>query len=450
MKITIYTPQAVNEVGGRQNNEDSIFPENGKAKIQDAVFLVCDGVGGAAKGEIASQIVAQTIGRHIQNLNQVSSPPIVMQAFDKAQAEIDKHISQNPESKGMATTLTFLHLHEAGATVAHCGDSRVYQFRKNQILFATDDHSYVNQLLKSGIITPEEAKNHSKKNVITRAMQGNSAKDEDAPKVKPDIHYIQNIEKGDIFLLCTDGVLERFEDEELTHLIAQKLPIENKMAQIKTECEGNTKDNFSAYLIEIKEVQGTISPAHQGLLKHNKQENAIQATVAEETNDTNERTKIDWQSKPFTQNKSGSEQKPPFKRTQTDAPQDKESQSIKDKVADAMKKFLKIGVPMLIIGLIIGIFIGAGNPKFFEGIANRLNQNDSTATVERESEIKTQKKQQNNGTATTIETKESTRSKETETATPKPDKSKIKSESKTQNGENETESTELDNQSDDK
>lgn len=95
-------------------------------------------------------------------------------AIAEAESAIDGYLGQHPSAKGMGTTLVLLHLHEEGATVAHVGDSRVYQFRAGAILFQTDDHKLVNDWVRRGLLTPEQAATHPNRNVMTRAIQGRS------------------------------------------------------------------------------------------------------------------------------------------------------------------------------------------------------------------------------------------------------------------------------------
>jgi len=147
----------------------------------------------------------------------------------------------------MATTLTLLHIHEQGITVAHIGDSRVYQVRKGQILHKTTDHSLVNDLLKNEIITPEEAINHPQKNVIVRALQAER-------KVKAEVILLTDLQVGDYFLLCTDGVLEHLDETTLCTILAKEYSREEKMEAIKNYGKDINKDNFSAYLVCIANI----------------------------------------------------------------------------------------------------------------------------------------------------------------------------------------------------
>lgn len=251
MKISIETPLALNAIGKRDNNEDSIFPALGTAQAQDVLFMVCDGVGGQTKGEVASAMVCEHFAQYFsQNRLKISQEQDILAAFEYVQNKFDEYIAQNPEVEGMASTLSLLHLHEAGATVAHCGDSRVYQFRQGKIIFKTLDHNIVNEMLKQGIISEKEAQQSQKSNRISRAIQGNKVS-----KTKPDISQIRDLQAGDYFLLCSDGVSDSLSDAELSELLQNTESLEEIIASMEVLCEANAKDNYSAYLICLKEVK---------------------------------------------------------------------------------------------------------------------------------------------------------------------------------------------------
>jgi protein phosphatase len=252
MKTTIFLPQCLHELGNRDNNEDNIFPALGHASVQSRLFMVCDGVGGSAKGEVASQLAIDGFNQYFnQNPTAISDETYLQNALDYVQDTFDEYISQQPEAKSMGCTLTLLHLHEAGATVAHAGDSRVYHLRNGRIRWQTEDHKMVLEMVKAGVLTPEQAIGHPQMNVISRAIQGKKTK-----VIKADVKQIPNLEADDYFFLCTDGVLENLTDELLEDIIKNTESDEEKIGLIRQLCEGRTQDNFSAYLIHIKEGTG--------------------------------------------------------------------------------------------------------------------------------------------------------------------------------------------------
>ena len=250
MKTEIYPPLAIHQIGQRENNEDAVYPLFRMATVNDNLFLVCDGVGGAAKGEEASQLATQSFADFFnKNVVEVSDETVINQALDFVQDQFDAYIEANPTAKGMGCTLTLLHLHNGGASIAHAGDSRVYHIRNGKIQWQTEDHKMVTEMLKAGVLTPEQAANHPQSNIVLRAIQGKTVK-----PVKADFKLIENIEPNDYFFMCTDGVLESIADNLLEDIIGNAESDEEKIKLIQQICQGQSSDNFSAYLIKIKAI----------------------------------------------------------------------------------------------------------------------------------------------------------------------------------------------------
>ncbi len=266
-KIKAYNLQ---ELGQRTNQEDSLFPALGRSTSDDRLFVLCDGMGGYEKGEVASATVCATLSRVILSAwhpGEVLSDELFLQALSAAYDALDA--KDNGEERKMGTTLTFLCLHAGGATVAHIGDSRIYQLRpasKNspaRIVFRTQDHSLVNDLVKIGEITEEEAKHHPQKNVITRAMQPCQEH-----RAKADIAHLTDILPGDYFYMCSDGMLEEASDENILNIITKpNATDEQKLEMLRNVSEEN-KDNHTAHLIHIDGVEGvsaTITSTSSGV-----------------------------------------------------------------------------------------------------------------------------------------------------------------------------------------
>ena len=266
-KIKAYNLQ---ELGQRTNQEDSLFPALGRSTSDDRLFVLCDGMGGHEKGEVASATVCATLSRVILSAwhpGEVLSDELFLQVLSAAYDALDA--KDNGEERKMGTTLTFLCLHAGGATVAHIGDSRIYQLRpasKNspaRIVFRTQDHSLVNDLVKIGEITEEEAKHHPQKNVITRAMQPCQEH-----RAKADIAHLTDILPGDYFYMCSDGMLEEASDENILNIITKpNATDEQKLEMLRNVTEEN-KDNHTAHLIHIDGVEGvsaTITSTSSGV-----------------------------------------------------------------------------------------------------------------------------------------------------------------------------------------
>ena len=260
MQIRAYQPLSFHEKGRRHRNEDNIYPTSGQATDKSTVFLVCDGVGGAVNGDIASRMVSDAFGRAFETKK--ADNKSLQKTLTQVQQQIDNFLKQNPNSEGMGTTLTFLQFHTDGATIAHAGDSRVYHIRGNTVLFSTSDHSLVNDLRKKGLL--EEAEN-AKSNIITRALQGDSVR-----KISLDAHIVTDIEADDYFLLCSDGVWGAISDADLTAILHKDKTNAEKLKELELLCEQFSKDNYSAYLIQIQKVEnGATSTLNKPLVVEN-------------------------------------------------------------------------------------------------------------------------------------------------------------------------------------
>lgn len=245
---------------GNPHQEDSLFPEFGKQSNNDRLFILCDGMGGHDAGEVASATVCEAMSQSILNDGHDKDGVFTIDDFnaaiDKAFIALDERDSG--AEKKMGTTMTFLKLHNEGAFIAHMGDSRVYHIRpgkdgeETQILFETSDHSLVNDLIKVGELTKEEARHSKQKNVITRAMQPNMGR-----RPKADIYQTIDVKPGDYFYMCSDGMLEQSEMEDGTSLknVFSELggSDENKVEILKSVTEKN-RDNHTAFIIHITDV----------------------------------------------------------------------------------------------------------------------------------------------------------------------------------------------------
>lgn len=249
MKIEIYQPQAIWELGQRDNQEDSIFPAFGKATNDDCLFILCDGMGGHEHGEVASQTVCKAMSNAILSLGKPSfTDDDLLYALQAAYRQLDS--LDNSHLKKMGTTLCLLYFHSGGVTAAHIGDSRIYHIRpkENRILYQSRDHSLVYDLYQAGEISYEEMRTSPQKNIITRAIQPG-----EESRVRPAIVHIADIQPGDYFYICSDGMLEQMDNDELCRLLSADGSDEKKRMQLVAATSDN-KDNHSAYLIHIKEV----------------------------------------------------------------------------------------------------------------------------------------------------------------------------------------------------
>ena len=249
MKIEIYPPLYIHEIGQRDNQEDALWPIG--ATVENRLFVLCDGMGGHEHGEVASQTVCQSIGKwykeHI-NAEDVLDDDQLREAIEYAYTELDKYADGS--IRQMGTTLTLLYIGSKGITAAHMGDSRIYHIRPTDgVLYLSRDHSLVFDLFQAGEITYEEIATYPHKNMVTRAMTPGEDN-----RMRPDIIHITDIQPGDYFYTCSDGMLEQMSNDELESIMASDSSDEKKRQQL-IAATANNQDNHTAWLIHIKDVE---------------------------------------------------------------------------------------------------------------------------------------------------------------------------------------------------
>jgi PPM family protein phosphatase len=188
----------------RRRNEDNYV-------LAPPLFGVADGMGGAQAGEVASKLAAATIesetGRSLHGVDRVAA------LVREANRRVYERATTDPAASGMGTTMTVALVEGETVAIGHVGDSRAYLVRDGRMEQLTDDHSLVNELLKSGKLSPEEAEVHPQRSVITRAVGTD-------PDVQVDAFAIE-AEEGDVFLICSDGLTDMVADEEILDLVAR-------------------------------------------------------------------------------------------------------------------------------------------------------------------------------------------------------------------------------------
>ena len=242
MKIELYPPLSIHEIGQRENQEDSIIQWNNR------LFVLCDGMGGHEKGEVASQTVCLSLVTWFDNNIKPDEPfcdDQLREAIEFAYTELDKYADDNPRQMG--TTLTLLYLGSKGITAAHMGDSRIYHIRPDVgVLYQTRDHSLVFDLFQAGEITYEQMATFPQKNIVTRAMTPGEDN-----RMRPDIIHITDIQPNDYFYMCSDGMMEKMTNNELLTLFSADMDDKMKVGQLKMATNQNF-DNHTAWIIHIK------------------------------------------------------------------------------------------------------------------------------------------------------------------------------------------------------
>lgn len=235
-------------IGGRSENQDNY---GYAASPMGLVLVVCDGMGGIRGGRMASTIAVNTILRCLTSVPQEADPSeALINAIRQANAEIINTGYTNPEYQGMGTTATVLILNKKCATIAHVGDSRIYQLRGKRKVYRTFDHSMVFEMVKQGVLTEEQARNSEQSNVILKALGAHT-------DVEPEIAILPYI-KGDRFLLCTDGFWGAMPEKDFLALLARKGTLDSALENTANKVEsignanGGKHDNLTAAIVEVQ------------------------------------------------------------------------------------------------------------------------------------------------------------------------------------------------------
>jgi len=252
MKISY---QALTDVGRkRKGNEDSHF-----VNPEESLFVVADGMGGHAAGEVASRIAVESINEFIcltggdeeitwpfgldENISYDGNR--LKTAIRFANKKVIEATREKTEYEGMATTVAAVLVDDTVANLGHVGDSRVYLFRGDGVRQLTSDHSWVNEQLLSGVISADQARSHPLRNVVTRALGGKADL-----QVEMQVH---KIEAGDVLLLCSDGLTTMITDEDIAKVVRESGGDVEKAAQALV-ASANAKggeDNITVLLIRF-------------------------------------------------------------------------------------------------------------------------------------------------------------------------------------------------------
>jgi serine/threonine protein phosphatase PrpC len=237
----------------RTNNEDDFGYDTAVG-----VYVVCDGMGGQAAGEVASKLAVETVLEYFRRYSSHGNFPLIGEKFDDVSPDgnalasavqaagirIWRQALEHPERQGMGTTVAALLLRETKASIAHVGDSRVYLLRDRQLRLLTTDHSLVMEQVRRGLMTPEEAERSSIQNIITRALGA----DENA---EPDVQEIE-FSPGDVFLLATDGLTKLVKDRHLCEITAAHPRLEKACdALVAAARAAGGDDNITCLLVRI-------------------------------------------------------------------------------------------------------------------------------------------------------------------------------------------------------
>ena len=225
----------------RLNNEDAILADDTRG-----LWLVADGVGGHAAGEVASQLAIDTVAAEIDKGS------ALIPAIEQAQQTILTDVKQHPERKGMGTTLVAVKQRRRGFELAWVGDSRVYQWQEGGQWHGSEftplsvDHSYVQDMVLRGVLTEEEAQLHPQRNLVRQALGMELA------RVKVDSRCLYPSRAGGL-LLCSDGVSDMLSRSQLADILTQDISLQDKVEALRQAVlSTDASDNFSAIVISYE------------------------------------------------------------------------------------------------------------------------------------------------------------------------------------------------------
>jgi protein phosphatase len=238
-----FTAAAVTDRGRKRPSNEDAFGYS----VEDGIFLVCDGMGGAAAGEIASSIAVDEMLRLLSDSTQVPGsaarmPRLAEDAIATANAAIFSRSRRNPRLSGMGTTLVGLVAEERRLWALNVGDSRCYRLRNRRLEQITRDHSLVEEQVRMGRMSVSEALRSPLRNVITRALGTQS-------RVTPDVFEL-DAQPGDLFMLCSDGLTRELTDSLIEALLGTDLPLEALCARlVESAKKAGGHDNITCILV---------------------------------------------------------------------------------------------------------------------------------------------------------------------------------------------------------
>jgi serine/threonine protein phosphatase PrpC len=231
----------------RSGNEDNVFAE---ADDKRGVFVVADGMGGHAAGEVASEMAVQIVARTLMPLESVKPPEAaekMAQSLRDANRAIYERMLAEVDKQGMGTTASVLMLSDSEYLIGQVGDSRIYLLRDGALRQVTKDHSYVQEQVDAGLLTPEQARYHPYSNVITRCVGANESVDVDV--------YRGEVLPGDVLLVASDGLTGMVDDRRLQQILLARSTPSRIVDALIAEANGRGGlDNITAIVIQVGAV----------------------------------------------------------------------------------------------------------------------------------------------------------------------------------------------------
>lgn len=235
---------SVTDVGKRRKlNQDYVYTSEQPVGPVPNLFIVADGMGGHNAGDFASKLAVNTIVEEIAASQEKKLESMFEAAIELANRKVYEYATSRPELEGMGTTVVAATCSDGNLFVANVGDSRLYVVGGRGVKQITRDHSWVEEMVRRGGLGKEEARNHPDKNIITRAVGADE-------KVKPDFFRVE-LKEGDRVLMCTDGLTNMLEDEEIRMTLdGARDIVEQAEMLVNRANENGGRDNISVILIE--------------------------------------------------------------------------------------------------------------------------------------------------------------------------------------------------------
>lgn len=231
----------------RNSNQDFVYASDQKVGRLPSLLIVADGMGGHAAGDLASRVCVETMVSSIEGSGQTETIPILAEAVQKANRAVLKKAAEKPVYAGMGTTIVAAVIDGNTLYVANVGDSRLYLIDDDRIDQITLDHSLVAEMVRSGRISPEQMRNHPEKNIITRAVGGEE-------NVEADFFDV-GLHKGDVVLLCSDGLTNMVEDEQIFRIIRREKTLRDAGQKlISAANSAGGRDNISVVLARLTDL----------------------------------------------------------------------------------------------------------------------------------------------------------------------------------------------------
>jgi protein phosphatase len=348
----------------RPLNEDSYLSDP-----QRGIFAVADGVGGAQAGEVASKTAVEVLDKAFRHQVDGADIEDLMEiAIQRANISIHQMALEQPKLAAMATTIVALHLDGYVATIGHVGDSRLYRLSPDgQLHRDTADHSVVEEEVRAGRMTPEQAAHHPSRNVISRALGAETG-------VEVDMKTIE-VEDGTTFLLCSDGITRHLPDNEIRDLLASTQDIEAICAEMKRRCyERGAEDNLTAVIIRVGESQSNDTLLINGERTAQTTRSALLPTVDSEV--TQPLAAASAQAAPPASNASSTSLPPP-PVNKADALKTNPVLALESQAKSRSRKSGGRGI------LVLLLIIGIGAAAFYGGIYFQRQRADNEAQASR-------------------------------------------------------------------